>query len=165
MAEFFADSKNWVLLGLLAFLGILAYFGVHKIVLKALDDRADAIKAELAQAQALRKEAEDLLRQYAARREAAEAEARTIVDQARQDADALRRAAERQLATDLSRRERQMEERIARAEAQAQSEVRAVAADAAVAVAERLLKGADGAAAHASIMTKAVGELANRFRA
>ncbi|MFZ4120677.1 MAG: ATP F0F1 synthase subunit B [Caulobacterales bacterium] len=163
MVEFFADAKNWVLLGLLAFLGILAYFGIHKLLLKALDDRASAIQAELAHAEALRKEADALLKQYAGRKEAAEAEAKTIVAQAKADAESLRQAAEKQLAQDLSRRERQMEERIARAESQAQSELRNVAAEAAIAAAERLLRGEDGATAHAGLMRQGVRELADRF--
>ena len=117
-----------------------------------------------ARAEALRRDAEELLKQYSARKDAAEAEAARIVEQAKADADSMRREAERQLAADLQRRERQVEERIARAEQAAAAEVRSVAADAAIAAAENLLRGPDGAAAHGRLVGQGAVELAERFR-
>lgn len=164
MEGIFADSKFWVGAGLVLFFALVAYAGAHKMVFKSLDDRAAAIRDELARAEALRKDAEDLLKQYTARKDAAEAEAARIVEQAKADADSLRREAERQLAADLQRRERQVEERITRAEQQAIAEVRNVAADAAIAAAEKLLRGPDGAAAHTRLVSQGSVELAERFR-
>ena len=116
MDYFFAEPKNWILIGLALFFAVVFYAGAHTIIFKSLDDRAAAIRDELGRAAALRHEAEELLRQYAARKNAAEADAARIVAQAQADADSIRREAERELAADLQRRERQMEERIARAE-------------------------------------------------
>ncbi len=164
MDAIFGDSKTWVFIGLLLFFALVMYAGAHKLVFKSLDDRAKGISDELAKAAALRKEAEDLLKQYAAKRQAAEAEATRIVDQAKADADSLRREAERQLAADLQRRERQVEERIVRAEQQATAEIRGVAADAAIAAAEKILRGSDGAGAHSRLVAQGVDELAARFR-
>jgi F-type H+-transporting ATPase subunit b len=164
MDHLFADSKTWVFIGLLMFFAVVMYAGAHKLVFKALDDRAAGIADELAKAAALRKEAEDLLKQYTARKAGAEAEATRIVEQAKADAESLRREAERQLAADLQRRERQVEERIVRAEQQATAEIRGVAADAAIAAAESILTGAEGASAHARLVTQGIGELADRFQ-
>ena len=44
------DAEFFVLLGFLVFVGVLIYFGVPRMVLKALDARGEAIAAELAQA-------------------------------------------------------------------------------------------------------------------
>lgn len=159
-----ADSKFWVGAGLVLFFALVFYAGAHKAVFNSLDDRAAAIRDELARAEALRREAEALLKQYSARKDAAEAEAARIVEQAKADADTMRREAERQLAADLQRRERQVEERIARAEQAAAAEVRSVAADAAIAAAENLLRGPDGAAAHGRLVGQGAVELAERFR-
>ena len=51
------DAEFFVLLGFLVFVGVLIYFGVPRMVLKALDARGEAIAAELAQAAKLRQEA------------------------------------------------------------------------------------------------------------
>lgn len=161
MAEWFADSKNWVFIGLILFFAVVAWAGAHKTVLKALDSRADGISTALAQAEQLRKEAEDLAASYRAKRETAEAEATAIVEQAKADAESLLREAERQLAEDVARRERQVEERIARAEQQAGADVRAVAAEAAIAAAERLLRQDPNA--HPALVRQGVAEIATRF--
>ena len=55
------DAEFFVLLGFLVFVAVLIYFGAHRIVLKALDARGEAIAAELAQAAKLREEATALL--------------------------------------------------------------------------------------------------------
>jgi len=62
MMEF--DAEFFVLLGFLVFVGVLIYFGAHRIVLKALDARGEAIAAELAQAAKLRQEATALLASF-----------------------------------------------------------------------------------------------------
>ena len=71
------DAEFFVLLGFLVFVGILIYFGAHRIVLKALDARGEAIAAELAQAAKLRQEATALLASF--EKKSAEAEANAVV--------------------------------------------------------------------------------------
>ena len=58
------DAEFFVLLGFLVFVGVLIYFGAHRIILKALDARGEAIAAELAQAAKLREEATALLASF-----------------------------------------------------------------------------------------------------
>ena len=55
------EAENWVALGFLSFLGLLAYLGVHRKVNDAIDHRQARIKSELEQARRLREEAQALL--------------------------------------------------------------------------------------------------------
>ena len=76
------SAEFWVGVGFFIFIGILAYAGVHKTLLKGIDARAVRISAELHEAQRLRMEAEKLLAEYEAKRVAAEKEATAIVAEA-----------------------------------------------------------------------------------
>jgi len=133
------DATAWATIALLLFLAVVWRMGAFKGVAASLDKRAEGIARELSEARRLRSEAEVLLRQYQSRREQAESEARAIVAEAKLEAAQLRQDLRRQLDQDLARREAQTEERIARAETQAGAEVRSVAAKAAIETAERLL--------------------------
>jgi F-type H+-transporting ATPase subunit b len=130
----------WALVGLVLFLVILAYFGVHKTVLRALDARTARIKAELDEARKLREEAQALLADYQRRRRDAEAEAEAIVEEARREAERMTREATEKLRELVERRTKSAEEKIAQAEAQAIAEVRGRAAEIAVEAARRILE-------------------------
>jgi F-type H+-transporting ATPase subunit b len=131
-------------LGFLIFLGILGYFGVHKLLIGMLDDRARKVQEQLDQAASLRKEAETLLREYEAKRAAAEQEAGQIVADAKAEAERIRADQEAKLADFVTRRSKMAEQKIAQAEATATAEVRAAAAEAAIKAAETLLRGQIG---------------------
>jgi len=83
------DAEFFVLLGFLVFVGVLIYFGVPRMVLKALDARGEAIAAELAQAAKLRQEATSLLASFEKKSAEAEANAAAIVAEARAQAEQL----------------------------------------------------------------------------
>ncbi len=85
MMEF--DAEFFVLLGFLVFLCLLVYLGVHRMVLKALDARGEAIADELAQAAKLREEASALLASFEKKAAEAEASAAAIVADARAQAE------------------------------------------------------------------------------
>jgi F-type H+-transporting ATPase subunit b len=131
----------FVAVGFVIFLGILGYYGVHKTLLGMLDARAAKVQDQLDQASALRKEAETLLREYEAKRAAAEKDAARIVEDAKAEAARIRAENETKLADFVTRRTRMAEQKIAQAEATAAAEVRAAAADAAVKAAETVLRG------------------------
>jgi F-type H+-transporting ATPase subunit b len=141
----FYDAELFVAGGFALFLSVLIYVGAHKKVTGAIDNRAERIKGELAEAERLRNEAEALLASFEKKREEAEAEAKAIVAQAKDEAESLAKEARQRLEEFVSRRTKQVEEKIALAETQAMAEVRAAAADAAVKVAENVLRkgGAD----------------------
>jgi F-type H+-transporting ATPase subunit b len=137
------DPNNplfWVLVAFLAFVALVLYYKVPAAIAKMLDDRADGIRKELDEARRLREEAQALLADYQRKAREAETEARTIVDQAKREAEALAADARKSLAESLERRSKIAEDKIARAETQALSEVRATAVESAIAAAQELLK-------------------------
>ena len=135
----FAEPEFWVAVGFVILMGIFAYIGVHRTVLTALDHRSERIKAELDDASRLKKEAADLLQQYKARRSSAEQEAQDIIAAAKVDAERIASEAKAKMEDFVARRTKAAENKIALAEAQALADVRAAAANAAVAAASTVL--------------------------
>ena len=135
----FAEAEFWVAVAFVLFIAVLFKLGAHRVILGALDDRGARIKAELDEARRVRDEAQALLADYQRRRGEADREAEAIVVAAK--AEAERRAAEAQAKVEdfVARRTQIAEAKIAQAEAQALADVRAAAADAAVAAAENIL--------------------------
>jgi F-type H+-transporting ATPase subunit b len=135
----FAEPEFWVAVAFVILMGVFAYAGVHNTVLKALDHRAERIKAELDDAKRLRDEAAKVLADYKARRASAEAEATEIVASAKAEAERIAAEAKTKMEDFVARRTKAAEGKIALAEAQALADVRAAAADAAVAAASTIL--------------------------
>src|SRR6476646_9834201 len=106
------DAEFFVLLGFLVFVGVLIYFGVPRMVLKALDARGEAIGAELAQAAKLRQEATSLLASFEKKSAEAEANAAAIVAEARAQAEQLNVEAAERLKEFIARRTKQAEAKI-----------------------------------------------------
>jgi F-type H+-transporting ATPase subunit b len=137
--ELLGDAEFWVAVAFVIFVAGMGYLGVHKMVAKSLDDRADRIKAELDEARKLKDEAAALLAEYQRKRTQAEAEAQDIIAGANAEAERLAIEAKAKIEEFISRRTKMAETKIAQAEAQATADVRAAAAEAAVAAAEKLL--------------------------
>ena len=133
------EAEFWVAVSFVLFVGVLGYFGVHKMLVKGIDDRRDRIKAELDEARRLKAEAEALLATYRRKQQEAEQEARAIVASARTEAERLAAEAEAKIEEFVGRRTKMAESKIAQAEAQALADVRSAAAEAAVAAAETIL--------------------------
>jgi len=137
--ELLRDPETWVAIAFVIFLGVLAYLGAHKMVMKSLDDRAARIKAELDEARRLKDDAAELLAEYQRKRQTAEAEAQDIIEGAKAEADRLATEAKGRIEDFVARRTALAETKIAQAEAQATADVRSAAADAAIAAAEKIL--------------------------
>ncbi|MBV9562957.1 MAG: ATP F0F1 synthase subunit B [Bradyrhizobium sp.] len=135
----FEDPETWVAIAFVILMGIFAYVGVHRTVLKALDHRSERIKAELDDAMRLKEEAAKVLAQYQARRASAEHEAAEIVASARAEAERVAAEAKVKMEDFVARRTKSAESKIALAEAQAVADVRAAAAEAAVQAASAVL--------------------------
>lgn len=133
------DASFWALVGLIIFLGILAYFKVPALIAKGLDGRADKIRDELEEARRLREEAAAVLAEYQKKRKEAEAEAQSIVDAAKAEADTIAAEAKTKTEEFVVRRTAMAEQKIAQAEADAVNAVRSTAVDVAVEAAEKLL--------------------------
>src|SRR5215470_11368795 len=154
MVDLIYEPETWVAIAFLIFVGILVRLGVPNLLFKALDDRSARIKAELDEALKLRKEAEGVLAEYRRRQGEAEKMAESIILNARVEADRMAAEAQTKLEEFIARRTK-----MAQAETQALADVRATAADVAIAAAEAILvKTTHGAAADA-LVTKAIGVL------
>ncbi len=133
------DAEFWVAVAFVIFLAGMGYLGVHRMVAKSLDERADRIKAELDEARKIKDEAAQLLAQYQRKRQEAEGEAQEIIAGAKAEAERLAIEAKAKIEEFVARRTKMAETKIAQAEAQAAAAARSAAAEAAVAAAEKIL--------------------------
>ncbi|MBA2125820.1 F0F1 ATP synthase subunit B [Hyphomicrobium methylovorum] len=160
------DPNNplfWVLVAFLTFVGIVIYFGVPSAIGKMLDDRAEAIRRELDEARKLREEAQALLADYQRKAREAETEAQSIIDQAKREAETLAADSRKALLESLDRRSKIAEEKIARAQAQALSEVRATAVDTAIEAAQKILKTRATGNVSDSLISQSIGDLRGKL--
>ena len=135
----FAEPEFWVAVAFVILMGLFAYMGVHRTILTTLDHRSERIRSELYDAQRLNQDAAKLLAEYRARRATAEREAADIVASAKTEAERIAAEAKAKMEDFVARRTKTAENKIALAEAQALADVRAAAADAAVAAASTIL--------------------------
>jgi F-type H+-transporting ATPase subunit b len=159
----FADATFWALIALIIFLAIVVYAGAPKMIVSALDKRADGIRKELDEAKRLREEAQALLAEYQRKAREAEKEAGDIVSQAARDAEALSVEAAERIKDYVARRTKMAEQKIAQAEAQALQEVRTRAADIAVAAAERVLTARVKGDQAAALIEKSIADVRKRL--
>ena len=87
--SFTQSAEFWVAVAFFGFVGLLLYYKVPVLISKALNDRAVKIRNKLDEARLLRDDALALLVEYQRKREAAEDETKSIVEQARYEAEAL----------------------------------------------------------------------------
>ena len=162
--EFFRHAESWVLVSFILFVALLVYLKVPALVAKMLDERADKISKELGEAMRLRQEAEALLSEYKKKRQDAEVEARDIIAAAKTEAEAYAEESARKLKDTLARREAQAEQKIAMAEAAAVKDVRAAAADLAMAASAALLKDAASGKAGEKLVSESIAAVKSRLQ-
>jgi F-type H+-transporting ATPase subunit b len=133
------EAEFWVAVAFLLFVLLLFYVGAHKKLIEVLDARGAKIKADLDEARRLRDEAEQLLAEYKRKQGEAEREAQAIVAEAKAEAERVAAESKSKMEDFVARRTKLAETKIGQAEAQALADVRAAAADAAVAAAEKIL--------------------------
>jgi F-type H+-transporting ATPase subunit b len=133
------DPATWVAVSFVLFIGLGVYLKVPAMLAKMLDERADKISKELAEARRLREEAQALLAEYQKKRSEAEKDAANIVAQAKIEAEAYSVETRKKLAETIERRTKQAAQKIAQAEAAAIKEVRTTATEAAIAAASKLV--------------------------
>ncbi|MGY5778776.1 F0F1 ATP synthase subunit B [Rhizobium sp. LEGMi135b] len=161
--EFAFDNTFFAFVSLLIFLGLIVYLKVPGMMAKSLDDRADQIRNELAEAKRLREEAQHLLAEYQRKRKEAEAEAAQIVAAAEREADMLTTEARKKTEEFVANRTALSEQKIKQAEADAMKAVRSAAVDLAIAAAESVLaKKADGNV-QSGLFSDAVKEVKTRL--
>jgi F-type H+-transporting ATPase subunit b len=163
MLDILKETDFWEWLGLLAVAAIFFYKRVPAFVASALDRRAQAIAKELESVKRLREEAETVLINYRERAESAGHEAATILNETRAETERFTAEARAQMQAQIERRARQAQERIAQAEANAMAEIRALAADTAVAAAQTLIAARLGEQKAASLITESITELPSKL--
>ncbi|AYG58263.1 F0F1 ATP synthase subunit B [Rhizobium jaguaris] len=161
--EFGLDETFFAFVALIIFLGLVVYLKVPGMMAKSLDDRADQIRNELAEAKRLREEAQHLLAEYQRKRKEAEAEAAHIVAAAEREAEMLTAEARKKTEEFVANRTAVSEQKIKQAEADAMKAVRSAAVDLAIAAAESVLaKKADGRV-QSELFSNAIGEVKTRL--
>jgi F-type H+-transporting ATPase subunit b len=158
------NAEVWVLVAFLIFFGL---FGgkLWGALAGMLDSRANSIRIELEEASNLRAEAEQMLRDAQAAREAALVEARDIVARSRAEAVRIAEAASAEAEAQAKRRERMALDRISAAEKAAISDVRQTAAEIAASVARTVIAETLTAQEDAGLVDHAIAGLPKALRA
>lgn len=143
--EIFYDSNIVVAISFFLFFALLAYLGVHKFVIGALDKRADGIRNELNEARQLREEAQELFADFERKQKEVQGQAEDIIANAKAEAEAAAERAKADLATSIERRLKAADEQIALAESDAVKEVKDTAVSVAIAAASEVLTSKLGA--------------------
>jgi F-type H+-transporting ATPase subunit b len=159
----FEEPETWVAIAFVILMGLFAWFGIHRTVLKALDNRSGRIKAELDDARRLKDEAAKVLAEYKARRASAEKEAADIVASAKTEAERIAAEAKTKMEDFVARRTKTAESKIALAEAQALADVRAAAAEAAVAAASTILSQSVKGEVADNLLVKGIAEVRQKL--
>jgi F-type H+-transporting ATPase subunit b len=158
-----ANTDFVVLLGFIAFIGVLIYFGVPKLLGGLLDKRAETIRAELNEAKSLREDAQTVLASYERKAREVEEQSKRIVEQAKQEAEAAAEQAKADLKVSMARRIAAAEDQIQSAEAKAVKEVRDEAIRVAVAAAETVLAQQITADQSNTLIDDAIGSVAAKL--
>jgi len=137
--ELLHEGEFWVAVGFVLVIVLLVWKGAPGMIARMLDARAAAIDAELEEARRLNAEAAALLNEYRERATGAEAEAEAILANARAEAARFAEESRKALAAQIDRRTLAARDKITQAEAAALNEIRALAADAAIAAAQKLI--------------------------
>lgn len=162
--ELLMDAHFWVGVALMVFVAVLVMAGVHKFAWQALGDAGAKVQAQLDEAAALRKEAQDLLAQIKQQKADAEAHAKEMLATAKEDAKRLQAEAQVKLAEQIKRRGELAERKIASAEAQAAAEVKAAAGELAAQIAEKVLVARLAGAKSDPMVDSAIGQLAGKLQ-
>jgi F-type H+-transporting ATPase subunit b len=157
------EAENWVAVAFICFLGLLAYLGAHRKIIEAIDRRQARIKAELEQARRLREEAQALLGEFQRKAQDAEGEAEAIIAGAKAEAERMASEAKSRAEDFVARRTKMAETKIAQAEAQAVADVRSAAADAAVAAAEKILRGVAKGRVAEDLLARGIEDVKQKF--
>lgn len=157
------EPETWVAVAFVLFVALLVYLKVPAMLAKMLDERADKISKELAEAKKLREEAQALLAEYQKKRAEAERDAANIVAQAKIEAESYSVETRKKLAETIERRTKQAAQKIAQAEAAAIKEVRTTATEAAIAAASKLVGEAVQGAKGTKLIDESIAAVKSRL--
>src|SRR5205809_7661952 len=156
------NAGGWIAIAMLVVIAMLLRGKLHRTVAKALDSKIALIRDQLAEAESLRKEAEALKAEYAAKAASADKDRDALLERARHDADAIVAKAKSDADALIERRTRMAEDKIAAEERAAVDQLRAAAADAATKAAARLIAERHDAGTDARLVDQAIQDIAGR---
>lgn len=132
------DEGAWVALGFVIFV-VLVWKKAGAALREMLDARADKIRAELEEAEALRKEAKAQLDSFKSLKKEAEEEAKTIIANANAAAKRIRESAAAKAEENIARREAQAAAKIQASETAMVNEIKAKTASLAAQAARHII--------------------------
>jgi F-type H+-transporting ATPase subunit b len=156
------EAAGFVSLSMLLVIALLLWKKVPAAIGRGLDGRISAIRAQLAEAEALRTEAQALKAEYQAKYDTAETEAAAMIDRANRDAEGIVAKARTDAETLVARRTRMAEDKIAAEERAAVDQVRASVASAAARASARLIAERHDAASDARLVDGTIAGLGLR---
>jgi len=156
------DAPAFIALAMIVVIAIMIWKKVPAAIGKALDAKIALIRDQLAEAEALRKEAEALKAEYQAKADAAESEAAAMIERAHGEAAEIVAKAKTDAESLIERRGRMAEDKIAAEERAAVKELRAAAVDGAARAAARLIAERDDPATDAKLVDRTIAELPSR---
>ncbi len=162
--DLFTEAEFWVGVAFLVFIGLMIWLKVPGMAMSMLDSRADKIRAELAEAERLRKEAEELVASIRARREEVERQAKEMLANAEVEAKRMESEGAIRLEEQIKRRAQLAEQKIAQAEAQAAADVKAAAAELAAEAAAIVLSRRAAAMSSDPLIDRAVADLGGKLQ-
>src|SRR5687767_9296677 len=156
------DAPMFIALAMLVVIAIMVWKKVPAAIGKALDSKIALIRDQLAEAEALRKEAEALKAEYQAKAKSAEAEAAAMIERAHGEAGEIVAKAQSDAEALIERRTRMAEDKIAAEERAAVKQLRAAAADAAARASARLIAERDDPGTDEQLVNRTIAELGRR---
>jgi F-type H+-transporting ATPase subunit b len=153
-------APSWIALAMIVVIAIMVWKKVPAAVGRALDGKIALIRDQLAEAQALREEAEALKAEYEAKSASADKDREALLERARHEADEIVAKAKTDAEALIERRTRMAEDKIAAEERTAIEQLRSAAADAAAKAAAKLIAERHDAASDAKVVDQAIKEIA-----
>jgi F-type H+-transporting ATPase subunit b len=159
---FWLNPGGWVALAILIVFAMLIWKKLPGAVGRALDSKIALIRDQLAEAEALRKEAEALKSEYQAKAASADKDREALIERARHEAGDIVAKAKTDAEALIERRTRMAVVKIAAEERSAVEQLRATAAQAASNAAARLIAERHDAGSDAKLVDEAIRDIAAR---
>jgi F-type H+-transporting ATPase subunit b len=159
---FALNPGGWVALAILIVFALLIWKKVPGAVGRALDSKIALIREQLAEAEALRKEAEALKAEYETKAASIDQDRKALLERARHEADEIVAKAKKDSQLLIERRTRMAEDKIAAEERSAVEQVRAAATEAATKAAAKIIAERHDASTDAKLVDQAIKEIAGR---
>jgi F-type H+-transporting ATPase subunit b len=151
-----------IALAMIVVIAIMIWKKVPAAITGALDSKIALIRDQLAEAEALRKEAEALKAEYEKKTKSADKDRKALLERAKHEAEEIVAKAKSDAEALIERRTRMAEDKIAAEERAAVEQLRATAADAAAKAAVRLIAERHDAGTDAKLVDQAIKEIAGR---